>query len=216
MAVVSDRLHRDAPHQVRGDRPLCLGLGFYSYIASWVMMPIYLALSLIVVWRAGGPWVRPMAAAAAGFSLPVLLFLPWLWFHPAMLRETFDRYQMSDQEQMLDDPGTGNAFRRDKVAATLTRLLEPFRSGLLFLTGGPSMTTSTGRVGVFLLPLAVLLPLGAYRSFAQARSPRLQRPDPARHRHRPDRCHAQGSAVFDSADLVHAAVCRARRGSWPQ
>ena len=30
---------------------VCLGLGFYSYIASWVMMPIYLALSAIVYWR---------------------------------------------------------------------------------------------------------------------------------------------------------------------
>jgi hypothetical protein len=37
-----------------------------------------------------------------------------------------------------------------------------FDPGYLFLTGGPSLTTSTGRVGVFLLPLAILLPLGLY------------------------------------------------------
>ena len=148
---------------------LCLGLGFYSYIASWVMMPIYLALSLIVLWRVGQPW-RPMLAAAAGFSLPILVFLPWLWFHPAMLRETFDRYQMSDQEQasMIQEPA--NAFRRDKVAATLTAYWSHFDPGFLFLTGGPSMTTSTGRVGVFLLPLVVLLPLGAIAL--------LRKPDP--------------------------------------
>jgi len=139
---------------------VCLGLGFYSYIASWVMMPIYLALSLIVFWRAGGAWLRPMLVAAASFCLPVLVFLPWLWFHPAMLKETFDRYQMSDQEQtsMIQEPA--NAFRRDKVAATLTTYWSHFDPGFLFLVGGPSMTTSTGRVGVFLLPLVVLLPLG--------------------------------------------------------
>ncbi len=138
----------------------CLGLGFYSYIASWVMMPIYLALSLIVFWRVGGPWLRPMVVAAAGFSVPILVFLPWLWFHPAMLKETFDRYQMSDQEQvsMIQEPA--NAFRRDKIAATLTTYWSYFDPGFLLLVGGPSMTTSTGRVGVFLLPLAVLLPLG--------------------------------------------------------
>jgi 4-amino-4-deoxy-L-arabinose transferase-like glycosyltransferase len=35
---------------------LCLGLGFYSYIASWVMMPIYFAMSAIVFWRCGRWW----------------------------------------------------------------------------------------------------------------------------------------------------------------
>lgn len=153
---------------------LCLGLGFYSYIASWVMMPIYLSLSLIVFWRVGGsmlkPMLKPMLTAAAGFALPVIVFLPWLYFHPAMLKETFDRYQMSDQEQtsMIQEPA--NAFRRDKVAATLTTYWSHFDPGFLFLVGGPSMTTSTGRVGVFLLPLVVLLPLGIILL--------IRRPDP--------------------------------------
>jgi hypothetical protein len=111
-----------------------------------------------------------MLASAAGFSLPILVFLPWLWFHPAMLKETFDRYQMSDQEQvsMIQEPG--NAFRRDKVAATLTTYWSYFDPGFLFLIGGPSMTTSTGRVGVLLLPLAILLPIGVIAL--------IRRPDP--------------------------------------
>jgi hypothetical protein len=160
---------------------LCLGLGFYSYIASWVLMPIYFGLSAIVYWRVPGmPFdsqsgsgaspdrslragaLRPMAAATIGFVAPLVFFIPWLWTHPAMLRETFDRYQMSDQEQvsMIQEPA--NAFRRDKVAATLSAYWSHFDPGFLFLVGGPSMTTSTGRVGVFLLPLAVLLPLGVF------------------------------------------------------
>lgn len=141
---------------------LLLGCGFYSYIASWVMMPLYLAMSTIVIWRVGGHRLRALAAASAAFSLPVLVFLPWLYFHPAMLRETFDRYQMSDQEQVSLIQEPQHAFRRDKVAATLTAYWSYFDPGYLFLTGGPSMTTSTGRVGVFLLPLLVLLPIGVY------------------------------------------------------
>ena len=165
---------------------ICLGLGFYSYIASWVMMPLYLALSAIVYWRLGGAigsrsgaapdrspiagLLRPLIASTAGFIVPLLVFVPWLWTHPAMLRETFDRYQMSDQEQvsMIQDPG--NAFRLDKVAATVSAYWSHFDPAFLFMIGGPSMTTSTGRVGVFLLPLAVLLPLGAFAL--------LRRPDP--------------------------------------
>jgi hypothetical protein len=123
-----------------------------------------------VIWRAGGPRLRPMLAAGVGFSLPLVVFVPWLWFHPAMLHETFDRYQMSDQDQvsMIQEPG--NAFRRDKVAATLTTYWSHFDPGYLFLTGGPSMTMSTGRVGVFLIPLVVLLPLGMIAL--------IRRPDP--------------------------------------
>ncbi len=148
-----------------------LGCGFYSYIASWVMMPIYLAMSAIVVWRVDGPRLRALLSSGAAFAAPIVVFLPWLWFHPAMLNETFDRYQMSDQDQVSLIQEPQHAFRRDKVAATLTTYWSYFDPGYLFLTGGPSMTTSTGRVGVFLIPLIVLLPVGVYAL--------LLKPDPA-------------------------------------
>jgi hypothetical protein len=149
---------------------LCLGFGFYSYIASWVMMPVYLALSALVFWRLDGRPLRPLAVSAAGFIVPLLIFIPWLWTHPAMLRETFDRYQMSDQEQvsLIQDPSA--ALRLDKVAATVSTYWSFFDPAFLFLIGGPSMTTSTGRVGVLLLPFAVLLPLGLLTM--------VRRPDP--------------------------------------
>ena len=149
---------------------LCLGLGFYSYIASWVMMPIYLALSVIVFWRVDRKPLRPLLASVGGYSLPLLVLIPWLWTHPAMLRETFDRYQMSDQEQVSLIQEPRNAFRLDKVAATVSTYWGYFDPAFLFLIGGPSMTTSTGRVGVFLLPLALLLPFGIFAL--------LRRPDP--------------------------------------
>ena len=171
------RLHRHQTSQVAPcSAGVCLGLGFYSYIASWVMMPIYLALSAIVVLarRHGGCCGR-CVGVDGGFVVPLLVLIPWLWTHPAMLRETFDRYQMSDQEQvsMIQEPG--NAFRLDKVAATVSTYWSHFDPAFLFMIGGPSMTTSTGRVGVFLLPLALLLPLGVFAL--------LRRPDPVRLSH---------------------------------
>ena len=30
-----------------------LGVGSYTYIASWVMMPVYLLITWVVVWQAG-------------------------------------------------------------------------------------------------------------------------------------------------------------------
>jgi 4-amino-4-deoxy-L-arabinose transferase-like glycosyltransferase len=141
---------------------LCLGFGFYSYIASWVMMPIYLALSGLVVWRVDGRLARPMLASVAGFTIPLLVLIPWLWTHPEMLRETFDRYQMSDQQQVSLIQEPENALRLDKLAATVSTYWSYFDPAFLFMIGGPSLTTSTGRVGVFLLPLAILLPLGVF------------------------------------------------------
>lgn len=134
------------------------------------MMPIYIVLSAIVFWRLDGRPLRPMLASVAGYVLPLLVLIPWLWTHPAMLRETFDRYRMSDQEQvsLIQEPGA--ALRLDKVAATASTYWSYFDPAFLFLIGGPSMTTSTGRVGVFLLPLALLLPLGVLTL--------VRRPDP--------------------------------------
>lgn len=149
---------------------LCLGFGFYSYIASWVMMPIYIALSALVLWRVDGRPMRPMLASLTGFSLPLMVFIPWLWTHPEMLRETFNRYQMSDQEQVSLIQEPEHALRLDKLAATVSTYWSYFDPSFLFMIGGPSMTTSTGRVGVFLLPLAILLPLGVFTL--------LRRPDP--------------------------------------
>ena len=149
---------------------LCLGVGFYSYIASWVMMPIYIGLSSLVFWRVDRRLVSPLLASVAGFTLPLLAFIPWLWTHPAMLRETFDRYQMSDQQQVSLIQEPENALRLDKLAATVSTYWSYFDPSFLFMIGGPSMTTSTGRIGVLLLPLAVLLPLGVFTL--------LRRPDP--------------------------------------
>jgi dolichyl-phosphate-mannose-protein mannosyltransferase len=167
--------HRGGPKETRRLRSLligglCLGVGFYSYIASWVMMPIYIALSVLVFWRVDRAPVRPLLASIAGFALPLLVFIPWLWTHPAMLRETFDRYQMSDQQQVSLIQEPENALQLDKLAATVSTYWSYFDPSFLFMIGGPSMTTSTGRIGVFLLPLAVLLPLGVFTL--------LRRPDP--------------------------------------
>ena len=149
---------------------LCLGFGFYSYIASWVMMPVYIALSAMVLWRVEGRRLRPLALSIAGFALPLLLLIPWLWTHPAMLRETFDRYQMQDQDQVSLIQERANPFRLDKIAATVSTYWGYFDPSFLFMIGGPSLTYSTGRIGVFLLPLAILLPIGVITL--------IRRPDP--------------------------------------
>jgi 4-amino-4-deoxy-L-arabinose transferase-like glycosyltransferase len=140
---------------------LLLGIGCYSYIASWAMMPIYLALSWFVFHRAGRGFARPAAAATIGFALPLVVLIPWLWMNPQMLRETVARYSFSDtavaRSSAADDASIVQLASR--TLRTYTSFFDPVT---LFVRGGPSMTTSTARTGVFLLPVAIWLPAGLY------------------------------------------------------
>lgn len=152
---------------------LLLGIGCYSYIASWGMMPIYLALSWFVFYRsrlredasarqAGRGFTRPAAAAAIGFALPLIVLVPWLWMNPQMLRETVARYSMSDAAPVPGSRTVGDASIAQAAGRTLRSYVSSFDPVTLFVRGGPSMTTSTARTGVFLLPVAVWLPAGLY------------------------------------------------------
>ena len=142
---------------------LILGVGCYSYIAAWLQMPTCLLLSWLVFYRSTGggkpsdggkppgggkPLGLPIIASAAGFALPVILAVPWLWMHPDMVLQTIARYLL---------PPDGGP-----PASLLSVYLSFFNPYELFVTGGPILTTATGRVGSVLLPLAVLGPVGVY------------------------------------------------------
>jgi hypothetical protein len=138
-----------------------LGVGCYSYIASWIMMPICLALTCLVFWREGRGW-KASLAAAAGFSLAIAPVIPWLWQHPEMLRETFARYRLSEPQQFSVFADPARTPLATKVRTTLWSYASFFHPRFLFVRGGPSLLTATGRVGVFLLPMAAAMPVGMY------------------------------------------------------
>ncbi len=130
---------------------LLLGVGFYSYIASWIFMPLCLALGAVTYRRAGrGDWLNASLVSAAGFALPLLPLVPWFLTHPELLGDTFQRYQAPD----------GGAVAWLNYTAPFLNYVSFFNPQLLFVTGGPVPTTSLGRAGVFLLPVAALVPSG--------------------------------------------------------
>ncbi|MGQ0736183.1 MAG: ArnT family glycosyltransferase [Acidobacteriota bacterium] len=141
---------------------LVLGMGCYTHLASWIQMPLYLGLSWFVCARAGRGFIRPSIASGLGFILPLMLLVPWLWAHPQTFRQTLDRYRLGDVRRvtLIRDSQTTPLIER--VEATAAAYASYFHPGFLFLRGGPSPNTSTDRVGVFLGPVAVLLPIGLY------------------------------------------------------
>ncbi|HJZ74774.1 MAG TPA: glycosyltransferase family 39 protein [Vicinamibacterales bacterium] len=147
----------------------CLGVGFYSYIASVGMMPLYLLMTLAVVWLEGDTSFRSSAVAIAGFTWPLVLLI-WIVFHPAFVAQTAARYQVGQSAPpghaagaplsvVLED--LRNVARFSPVTGRISLYWYFFDPSYLFVTGGyANAVNSVRHVGVFPAPFAVLLPVG--------------------------------------------------------
>ena len=123
---------------------LALGVGLYSYIASWIVMPFYLAITHVVLYAQRKP-LRAHLELIAGFVVPLLALVPWIWLHPDTPRDTFRGYAVS----------TGL-----RLTERVSLLWDYFNPSYLFFSGGSDPMWATRRAGVFALAVAALLPLG--------------------------------------------------------
>jgi hypothetical protein len=130
-----------------------LGLGCYSYVASWVMMPFYLSVTWMVAMTSGTARARAAALSTAGFALPLLVLPLWLWSHPTVAADTFARYKLT---------GTHPASVASGAIERLATYWAYFDPSYLFLSGSPNSTQSTRTAGVLLLPTSVFLVRGVY------------------------------------------------------
>ena len=143
---------------------LLLGIGCYSYIASWGAMPFLLGVTWLVYWQAGGPWMQAVLASGLAFAPAVVTAVVWLQAHPSVLHETSERYRILETNRP-----PGDQLRVAQFGASLPLYASYFEWSFLFREGGPNITTSTGMIGVFLKPLAVLLPVGLWTLWRRRR-----------------------------------------------
>lgn len=141
---------------------LCLGCGFYSYIAAVVMMPLYVVMTALVLWRHGAARSR-YAVMAAGFAAPVLAAFVWLARHPNALASTFERYELYDPSRATPLRAVRAFMSFTHVNEMVDRFWSFFNPSFLFLTGDRQMMFSTRLAGVFLVPIAVFLIAGIRR-----------------------------------------------------
>src|SRR5262249_11169527 len=147
----------------------CLGVGFYSYIASVGMMPLYLLMTGAVVWLTGDRSLRSPAVAIAGFTWPLVLLI-WIAFHPAFVAQTAARYQVGQIVPLGHPAGAPlsavledlrNVARFSQITGRISLYWYFFDPSYLFVTGGYANSVNSVRhVGVFPAPFAVLLPVG--------------------------------------------------------
>ena len=136
-----------------------LGVGFYSYIAAVLMAPVYLILTGGLLFYARRP-LRDYAIAALGFSLPLVPFVVWFIAHPNALGDTVSRYALYDTSHMDALQGLRSFLSYNSLEERASVYWSFLNPSFLFFTGDLQTPFSTRAVGVFLLPLAVLLVAG--------------------------------------------------------
>ncbi len=142
---------------------LILGIGFYSYLASLMMMPVYFGMTCLAIVLSYGLTLRRCLPALAGFLLPASLLVPWLLTHPTQYADQVNLYRVYDASRYGPLGGLTEILSFNGVAARSSIYYNFFNPSFLFFSGDSSLINATQRAGVFLLPLALFLPLGIYR-----------------------------------------------------
>ena len=130
---------------------LFLGLGFHSYHAAKIYMPLYLVATLVYGYMAKWSW-KKLLLTVAGFAIPILLFLPWLKAHPDTLTN-----QISYASSI--DSNLGSNFVKNYFSY--------FDPRILFVEGDRTLVHSTGNTGVFPFPAVFLLVFGIFYAIRQ-------------------------------------------------
>jgi len=142
---------------------LSLGVGFFSYVAAWALMPIYICITGAVILTKRLTPLKSLAVLIGGFAAPLVLAVPFMLQHPETLTAKWRLY----------GPGNGAALNLVQqlsdylsygiLSDRVSLYFEFFNPSYLFMSGGVKIVSSTRSAGVFLLPLAILIPIGIYQ-----------------------------------------------------
>lgn len=141
---------------------LLLGVGVHSYHATKVIMPIYVILTLfLIVIKLKEKKVIALSILIISFILPLLPLISWLSQYPDTLTDQV-RYTGLYDTRLNPIQGIATLLKADVIFQRIEIYFKYFDPLFLFFKGDASLIHSTGKVGVFLLSFAILLPLGIY------------------------------------------------------
>ena len=133
-----------------------LGAGVYTHPVMWVMVPAYAAVTLAVLAWWGEPLLTaaltPIACIAVASPLIVSLMI-----HPELLTAHIDRLGLYDTRRFDLLHGLREMSSWVGLTARSEVYHDYFNPAFLFVSGS---TAGVARPAVFLLPMAVLLPVG--------------------------------------------------------
>jgi 4-amino-4-deoxy-L-arabinose transferase-like glycosyltransferase len=148
---------------------LSLGVGFYSYIAAVVFMPLYLVFTWLYLFFRYRGFRLAHATTTIAFGLPLLLFLAWRILYPDVFSGTAYRYAITRNGIVF---GVLRLFNYNLIGDYISNYWNFYNPNFLFLVGSPNFQSSTRSAGVFLVPVALFLAVGVYEVVTRER-PRL-------------------------------------------
>jgi 4-amino-4-deoxy-L-arabinose transferase-like glycosyltransferase len=137
---------------------LVLGAGIYSYLAAAIMMPIYLAATVVVLVARGER--RPAVAvllACAAMLVPLAL---WQQVEAERYENILTAYRLYDPTQLTPAQKLRELVSVASIRARIETWWDAFNPERLFFTGESSLQISTRQIGSFLLPAAVFIVIG--------------------------------------------------------
>jgi 4-amino-4-deoxy-L-arabinose transferase-like glycosyltransferase len=135
---------------------LLLGLGLFTHISSWIVMPGYAAATCLVFRRLGAP-PRAYRWLVAGFAVPLVMIVPALFANPSLPAAMFSHYKVQTSWRIVERINTYWGY------------LGP---SYLFFSGGSNPMFATRQGGVLPVAAAVLLPLGIWSVLQRRGDPR--------------------------------------------
>ncbi|HVZ24076.1 MAG TPA: glycosyltransferase family 39 protein [Vicinamibacterales bacterium] len=137
---------------------ISLGLGLYTYGASVLLMPLYLALTAWLLARAGVRRVRAYAVLAAAFAICVLPFVLFVVTHPGYVGDVANMYKVYDAKRFSPLQGAHEIVSWTSLGARADVYFSYLNPSMLFFSGAGSLVQSTRETGFFLVPFVILLP----------------------------------------------------------
>jgi dolichyl-phosphate-mannose-protein mannosyltransferase len=147
-----------------------LGCGLYSHLTALVMMPLYLASTMVLLASVRERPARPLTMLIAGFGLAAMPGALFIAQHPEYFRNNVNRFHIYDANRFDLVHGLREVVSWVGLTARSENYYDYFNPWFLFLQGN-SLLESLRQPRVFLLPLAVLLPAGLYALASRERTP---------------------------------------------
>lgn len=139
-----------------------LGVGMYSYVAAFVVMPAYLLVTLAIAGRqqTAGQRLPSMGVASAAFMIALVPLLLWFTFHPQQIVGLTGYYTHGEYNQNLGWRG----FLGAQAISHADAWWSCYNPDKLFFSGDPDLRFSTRTAGYFLLAAALPMALGIVRA----------------------------------------------------
>jgi len=137
---------------------LSLGVGVYTYGASVLLMPIYVALTAILLLKTGVHRPRAYGAFFVAFAIAVVPFAAFLFTHRGYVGDVANMYKVYDASRFTPLQGARELLSWTSLGARADVYFSYFNPSTLFFSGAGSLIQSTRQAGFFLAPFLILLP----------------------------------------------------------